>query len=235
MCGRYTLTNPDPKPIALRFGLPGSSFEFDERPRFNIAPTDSVLAVRQLGGGDGGESVPPHRDLGSLRWGLLPGLWAMKGQRPLINARAETVATQPAFSESFELRRCLIPADGFYEWRRDPDGKQPIFISRPDRELFAFAGIWAELERRDEETIYSCTLITCEPNSLLAPIHNRMPVILDPDSEPTWIDPDADPSTLLSLLRPAPEDLLTTLEVADAVNNVREDGPHLLERPMKLF
>lgn len=228
MCGRYTLTNPDPKRLKLRFGLDGPSpFEFDERPRFNIAPTDAVLAIRT---GEAGA-----RELGTLRWGLMPGRWAEKGGRPLINARAETISEQPAYRESFRLRRCLIPADGFYEWRREPTGKRPIWISRPGRELFAFAGIWARLEREEGEPIHSCAIVTCEPSRLIRPIHDRMPVVLPEDCESSWLDPDADPAALRALLRPAAEDALTTLEVNDSVSNVREDGPHLLEPPMKLF
>ncbi len=227
MCGRYTLANPDPKRLKLRFDVDGA-FEFDERPRFNIAPTDAVLGVRQRESGDRGE-------FGYLRWGLQPGRWALKPGRPLINARAETVATQPAFAESYRRRRCLIPADGFYEWRQDPDGKQAIWLSRPDRELFAFAGLWASVEDEAGNPHHSCTIVTCRPNELVRPIHDRMPVILEPGDEARWLDPTAEPEALAELLRPAAENVLRTREVSDAVNDVREDGPHLLEPPMKLF
>ena len=228
MCGRYTLANPDPKRLKLRFGVDGP-FEFDERPRFNIAPTDPVLAVRRTG--EGGAAT---RELGRLRWGLMPGRWAESG-RPLINARSETVAEQPAYRDSFRERRCLIPADGFYEWKREPTGKQPIWISRPDDDLFAFAGIWAALERDGEEPLHSCAILTCDPNQLIRPVHDRMPVVLAPEAEATWLDPDATPQDLRALLAPAPEDSLELLEVGNAVNDVREDGPHLLDPPMKLF
>ena len=226
MCGRYTLTNPDPKRLKLRFGVDGP-FEFDERPRFNIAPTDSVLAVRADEEG--------RREFGRLRWGLMPGRWAEGGGRPLINARAETVATQPAYAQSFERRRCLICADGFYEWKVEPTGKRPTWISRADGEPFAFAGIWARLTREGGEELHSCAIITCEPNELVRPIHDRMPVILDEGAEGSWVDPDAEPGGLLRLLRPAPAEELGAREVGDAVSDVREDGPHLLEPPMKLF
>ena len=220
MCGRYTLANPDPKRLRLRFGI-SDSVELDEEPRFNIAPTDPVLAVRGLEEG---------RDLGKLRWGLVPGKWATerKGQ-PLINAKAETLATQPAFAESFRLRRCLIPADGFYEWRRDEHGKIPVWIHRPDDELFAFAGVWAEYRPHGGEPIHSCAIVTCSPNALIRPVHDRMPVVLDQSTEPTWLDPGADPETLMELLRPAAEGVLETREVSDLVSNVREDGPALIE------
>lgn len=235
MCGRFTLTNPDPARLGTRFELGGDfalegGFEFDERPRFNIAPTDPVLAVRR--------ERSAGNQLGRLRWGLLPGRWAQQsGQRPLINARAETVDTQPAFAESFSRRRCLLPADGFYEWREDPEGKRPIWFSRPDCGLFSFAGIWAELpgEREGASGELSCALITCPPNETMRPIHDRMPVVLDPAAESTWLAPNADPAVLLALLRPAPEELLEPREVGDAVNDARRDGPELLEPPLRLF
>ena len=227
MCGRFTLTNPSPRRLASRFDLDGT-FEIDERPRFNIAPTDPVIAIRR--------ADEARNQAGRLRWGLVPGQWALgSGQRPLINARAETVDKQPAFKESFEQRRCLIPADGFYEWRRDPEGKRPIWFSPPDRELFAFAGIWSRLEREGEEPLTSCALITTSPSEAVRPVHDRMPVVLGREAEAAWIDPEAKPAELLELLRPAPEDALELIEVGDAVNDVRQDGPHLLDPPMRLF
>jgi putative SOS response-associated peptidase YedK len=227
MCGRFTLTDPSPRRLTQRFDLDGT-FEIDERPRFNIAPTDPVIAIRR--------TEAARNQAGRLRWGLVPGFWAeKKGQRPLINARAESVASQAAFKESFEHRRCLIPADGFYEWRTDENGKQPIWFSRPDGDLFAFAGIWTELRPEGRDPLTSCALITCAPNDVVRPIHDRMPVLLDPAVESTWLDPDADEDALLELLRPAPRDALELREVGNAVNNAREDGPHLLEPPMKLF
>ena len=221
MCGRYTLRNPDPAKLRARFEI-SESVEVDDEPRYNIAPTDPVLAVRRRDDG--------RRDLGRLRWGLVPGRWAEEQSgRPLINARAETVATQPAFAESFRERRCLIPADGFYEWRVDERGKRPVWVSRPDEEPFAFAGVWAELPRRDsEDVLHSCAIVTCAPNGLLRPVHDRMPVILDPEVEGAWIEPDDDVESLLGLLVPAPDDSLVLREVSDAVNDVREDGPHLI-------
>jgi putative SOS response-associated peptidase YedK len=220
MCGRYTLANPDPKRLRLRFGLPDLA-EIAEEPRYNIAPTDPVLAVRERA---------EERDLGRLRWGLLPGKWATEsGQRPLINARAETIMRQAAFAESFRERRCLIPADGFYEWRRDEGGKVPLWFHRPDDELFAFAGIWAEYTPRGGDPVTSCAIVTCAPNELMRPIHDRMPVILDPEVEATWLDPDADLEVVAGLLLPAPADALEAREVGDLVSNVREDGPALIE------
>jgi putative SOS response-associated peptidase YedK len=222
MCGRYTLTDPDPARIRARFGLDEAA-KLEEEPRYNIAPTDPVLAIRR---DDAGGRVP-----GRLRWGLVPGRWAeRRSGPPLINARAETLQRQPAFAESFRERRCLIPADGFYEWRDDERGKTPIWVSRPDGDLFAFAGVWAALPAGDGSgDLHSCAIITCEPNELIRPIHDRMPVVLSPTHEARWLEPDLAEGDLLSLLAPAPEELLGVREVIDAVNDVREDGPHLLE------
>jgi putative SOS response-associated peptidase YedK len=227
VCGRFSLSDTNPVRLRSRFQLPESA-EVDERPRFNIAPTDPVLAIRQ---GQNG-----RRELGRLRWGLLPGAWAERGAGgPLINARAETLAEQPAFREAFEGRRCLVPADGFYEWRLGEAGKQAMWISRADGELFAFAGIWAALERPGAGDLHSCAIVTCEPNAELRPVHDRMPVILDRDAEDAWLDPNTNAADLHAALRPLPDGALELREVSDAVNDVRQDGPHLLEPPLRLF
>ena len=222
MCGRYTLTNPDPAGLRARFDIL-ESLDVADPPRYNIAPTDPVLAVRRLDDG--------ARDLGRLRWGLVPGRWAEKASgRPLINARAETLQSQPAFRESFAERRCLIPADGFYEWVTDERGKRPVWFSRPDGDLFAFAGIWAALPRKGtDDVLHSCAIVTTEPNDLIRPIHDRMPVLLAPDREADWLDPERPVDELISLLVPAADDALIAREVSDLVNDVREDGPRLIE------
>jgi putative SOS response-associated peptidase YedK len=225
MCGRYTLTHPKPAGFRSRFGIEESIDLSDEEPRYNIAPTDPVLAVRRTDAGT--------RNLGRLRWGLVPGRWAeRRSGPPLINARAESLPEQPAFAESFRERRCLIPADGFYEWRKDERGKVPIWLSRPDGDLFAFAGIWAQLPSREKSSdpLHSCAIVTCEPNELIRPIHDRMPVVLQPELEAKWLDPDLDEAELLAMLMPAPEEALVALEVGDFVNDVRDDGAHLIER-----
>jgi len=179
-----------------------------------------VLAVRERDG---------SRELGRLRWGLLPGRWAERRRgRPLINARAETLLKQPAFAESFRERRCLIPADGFYEWRSDERGKRPVWFSRLDGDLFAFAGLWSSLLREDGEEVHSCTIVTCRPNELMEPIHDRMPVVLAREAEADWLDPEGEPGGLGDLLCPAAEGVLVAREVPDLVNNVREDGPPLI-------
>ena len=175
MCGRYTLTDPDPRMLRFRFGLMESA-EIEQEPRYNVAPTDPVLAVRLNGEG--------IREAGILRWGLIPhSANPDTFDRLLINARAETVAEAPAFRDAFQAHRCLIVADGFYEWRAEETGKKPVWITRPDREPFAFAGLWAAARRGDGSDVHSCAIVTCEPGEVVAPIHDRMPVILDPEAE----------------------------------------------------
>jgi len=222
MCGRYSLTDPDPARLRARFDILESS-EIAEEPRFNIAPTDPVLAVRRREE-DGG------RIAGRLRWGLVPGRWAEEGGRPLINARAESLAKQPAFAESFRARRCLIPADGFYEWLSDERGKRPVWLSRPDGDLFAFAGLWAELpSKRNGGVLHSCAIVTTAPNAVVRPIHDRMPVVLEREAESAWLDPAVPPEQLADVLIPAPDEALVAREVSDLVNDVRKDGPELIE------
>ncbi len=225
MCGRYTLTDPDPRLLRFRFDL-SESVEIEQEPRFNVAPTDPVLAVRRQEDGS--------REPGRLRWGLIPHYADPDSfERLLINARAETVAEAPAFRDAFATHRCLLIADGFYEWRAGETGKQPVWITRPDRSPFAFAGLWARSKRPDRSELHSCAIVTCPPGEVVAPIHDRMPVILAEPAEDRWLDPDADADELIGLLQPTDELELT--EVCDAVNSVREDGPHLLEPPLKLF
>jgi putative SOS response-associated peptidase YedK len=225
MCGRYTLTDPDPRLMRFRFGLV-ESVEIDQAPGYNVAPTDPVLAVRL--NREGG------REPGILRWGLIPHHSDPdKFDRRLINARAETVAEAPAFRDAFRSNRCLIVADGFYEWRAEETGKKPVWITRPLREPFAFAGLWAEARRADGSTVHSCAIVTCEPGEVVAPIHDRMPVILEEGDESDWLDPGSGEEALKALL--VPTDDLALTEVSDAVNDVRQDGPALIEPPLRLF
>jgi putative SOS response-associated peptidase YedK len=225
MCGRYTLTDPDPRLLRFRFGLTESA-EIEQAPRYNVAPTDPVLAVRVNSEGE--------REPGILRWGLIPHNADPEGfDRLLINARAETVAEASAFRDAFWAHRCLIVADGFYEWRAEETGKKPVWITRPSREPFAFAGLWAEARRADRTSVHSCAIVTCEPGEVVAPIHDRMPVILEQDAESAWLDPEARGEKLRTLL--VPTDDLTVTEVSDAVNDVRQDGPALIEPPLRLF
>jgi putative SOS response-associated peptidase YedK len=225
MCGRYTLTDPDPRLLRFRFGLTESA-EIDQEPRYNVAPTDPVLAIRL--------NPEAEREPGILRWGLIPQYADPDSfDRLLINARGETVAQAQAFRDAFLTHRCLIVADGFYEWRHEETGKKPVWVTRPSREPYAFAGLWAKAKRADGTAIHSCAIVTCEPGEVVAPIHDRMPVILDRDAESAWLDPDAGPEELQGLL--VPTDELTVTEVSDAVNDVRQDDPTLIEPPLRLF
>jgi putative SOS response-associated peptidase YedK len=225
MCGRYTLTDPDPRLLRSRFGLTESA-EIEQEPRYNVAPTDPVLSIRLDGDGT---RVP-----GILRWGLIPHYADPDSfDRLLINARAETVAEARVFRDAFLTHRCLIVADGFYEWWAEETGKKPVWITRATREPFAFAGLWADARRGNGSAVHSCAIVTCEPGEVVAPIHDRMPVILDRAAEAAWLDPGASPEDVLGLL--APTDELTVTEVSDAVNDVRQDGPALIEPPLRLF
>jgi putative SOS response-associated peptidase YedK len=225
MCGRYTLTDPDPRLLRFRFGLTEQA-GIEQEPRYNVAPTDPVLAVRLNRDGE--------REPGTLRWGLIPHYADPDAfDRLLINARAETLAEAAAFREAFETHRCLIVADGFYEWREEETGKKPVWITRPNREPFAFAGLWARAKRADGSSVHSCAIVTCAPGEVVAPIHDRMPVILEPEAEAGWLDPGTGVGELLDLLV-STEDLTVT-EVSDAVNDVRQDGPALIEPPLRLF
>ncbi len=230
MCGRYTLTDPDPQGLRMRFELPGDSV-IDQPARFNIAPTSEVLAVRRV---PGDSDEVPVRESGLLRWGLVPSFAdPATFDRLLINARSETVASKPVFREAFESGRCLIPADGFYEWQKTETGKRPHFFSLPGRDLFAFAGISSLAESRDGSILASCSLLTCEPSAEVAPVHKRMPVILAKEDEARWLSPDAPVEELLEMMRPLPG--LEVREVSESVNSSRNEGPELLEPPMNLF
>jgi putative SOS response-associated peptidase YedK len=225
MCGRYTLTDPDPRLLRFRFGLTESA-DIDQKPRYNIAPTDPVLALRL--------NVDGIREPGTLRWGLIPHYADPDDfDRLLINARAETVAEAPAFRDAFQTHRCLIVADGFYEWREEETGKKPVWITQPSREPFAFAGLWAAARRADGSSVHSCAIVTCEPGEVVAPIHDRVPVILDREAEAAWLAPEARSDELRGLL--VPTDDLEVTDVSDAVNDVHQDGPALIEPPLRLF
>jgi putative SOS response-associated peptidase YedK len=225
MCGRYTLTDPDPRLMRFRFGLTEEA-RIEQEPRYNVAPTDPVLAVRLNRDGE--------REPGILRWGLIPHYADPDSfDRLLINARAETVAEYPVFRDAFATHRCLIVADGFYEWRETELSKQPVWITRPSREPFAFAGLWARANRSDGSAVHSCAIVTCEPGEVVAPVHDRMPLILTQDAEASWLDPQAGGQELIELL--VPTDDLAVTEVSDAVNDVRQDGPALIEPPLRLF
>ena len=195
MCGRFTVT-ADGETIIAEFGLP--EVPFDYRPRYNVAPTQPVLAV---------VADNDRKRAGWMRWG------------PLINARAETVEERQAFRDSFHKRRCLVIADGFYEWKQAAGIKIPMRITATDQPLFAFAGIW---ERK--EGIVSCSILTTTPSPSIADIHDRMPVILTPDARDVWLDRDSDVDALKNVLQSYPDDALHAYAVESLVNNVDNDS-----------
>jgi putative SOS response-associated peptidase YedK len=218
MCGRYD--NLIPKNAYQRLFAPKRLPESNFPPRFNVAPTDQIPIVRVAKDGE--------RELTMVRWGLIPWFAKGKPKQLMINARAETVHKLPAFREAFAKRRALIPATGFFEWQNRPDGKQPYRFRREDLEPFAFAGVW-EFCRLGDEAIVSAAIIVGEPNPLVSPVHDRMPVILDPASYDRWLDPEVGVEELRSLLKPCPPDWLEAYEVNRAVNNVRNDDERCVE------
>jgi putative SOS response-associated peptidase YedK len=216
MCGRFTLSL-DPADLAAAF--PEFNFPQKLAPRYNIAPTQPVLALPNDG----------SRRADFFLWGLIPS-WAKDpsiGSR-LINARAETLAEKPSFRAAFKYRRCLIFADGFYEWQPLPGqkAKQPYFIRLKSGRPFAFAGLWELWNSPDGGQLPSCTIITTTPNELMAGLHNRMPVILRPDDYAQWLDPAPLPTrSLLPLLQPYPAEEMTAHPVSPLVNNPANDRP----------
>lgn len=217
MCGRFSQRTPAKK-IAEKFGV-------DEVPplleRYNVAPTQAVLGVRA---GDG------VREATFFKWGLVPR-WAKDPSvgNKLINARAETVTEKPSFRDAFLHRRCLVPADGFFEWSRRGDRKQPFYFHLRDGETFAIAGLWEQWEG-GKEPLETCTLLTTEANDLLAPYHDRMPVILRPNDYEVWLDAGVRRADLLTpLLRPYPYKEMSAYPVSALVNNPANDGPRCVE------
>lgn len=228
MCGRYTSTSTM-KDLAAIFDA--EEVRADPLPpRYNVAPTLDVYAVAIRAG---------HRALGTFRWGLVPS-WAKDaaiGNR-MINARTDGIETKPAYRAALSRRRCIIPADYFYEWQRRtgsdgrPAGKLPYAIHRRDGEPMAFAGlweVWRDRDNPDTAPLKTCVIITTEANELMAPIHDRMPVVLGRDSWAVWLDPATEASDARRLLVPAPPDWFEVFPVSSRVNNVKNDGPDLLD------
>jgi len=223
MCGRYTLI-AELDELAAEFGLTdvgGLSLS----PRYNIAPTQEVPVVRLVEGA---------KQLDMLRWGLIPA-WAKDIEigNKLINARSETAAEKPSFRSAFKKRRCLIPASGFYEWKKEKGGKQPYYIRRDDEDVVAFAGLWESWAGNDDRgPLETFTILTTEPNELMRTLHNRMPVILEPDDYDKWLNTDqTDKDASLALLDPLPDGLLATMPVNKRVNSPRNDDVACLEPP----
>lgn len=225
MCGRFTLAI-DAARLAEHFALPEVP---DLRPRYNIAPTQTVPVVRaaehEPGTGGG-------RRLDGMRWGLVPS-WAddPKIGNRLINARSETAASKPAFRSAFRRRRCLVPADGFFEWRAERGTKQPYWIHREDGAPFAMAGLWEIWNEPDGGELRTFTILTTEPNELVARLHDRMPVLLQPADYGRWLDVSLDlESGLAELFAPYPAELLAAHRVDRKVNSPANDSPDCIEQ-----
>ena len=219
MCGRYTVA-VDPQLLAERFNV---ALPEDIAPRFNVAPTDPVLTVTERSTG---------RELLIARWGLVPH-WAKdaKGGARMINARAESLADKPAYRPLLTKGRCLILADGFYEWRHDPDGKRrPVRYTVDGAEPFGFAGLWTgRHDPEADEWLRTCTIITTTANELVAPVHDRMPVILPRESEDAWLDRGVAVEEALALLQPYPSELMHAADASMLVNSVKNDDERLLD------
>ena len=234
MCGRYTLIT-DMDQLQARFKF--ESHDLDYRPSYNIAPSQQVLTVINDG----------QRRACLMRWGLIPS-WAKDpgggipkiGYR-MINAVGETAAAKPAFRAAFRRRRCLVLADGFFEWRKEGKtrllrgavgGNQsiPTYFHLKSGQPFAFAGLWETWQSPEGQTVRSCSIVTTQANSLVAPVHHRMPVVLSPETEPLWLDPLTEAAeTLNPLLTPAPAEEMTCYIVSNAVNSVKNSGPECIK------
>jgi putative SOS response-associated peptidase YedK len=219
MCGRYALTR-NAEVLVRLFGLRATP---QSEPRYNIAPTQDALVVRV--GKDGERKAEP------LHWGLVP-FWADDpsiGNR-MINARAESAADKPAYRAAFRKRRCLVPADAFYEWKKLGKGKQPYAIRRNDDQPMALAGLWEYWQGKEGEELRSFTILTTDPNELVKPLHNRMPVVIDPKDFDLWLDPQVDdPKKLKPLIRPADASRMEAYPVSRRVNSPGNDDARCLE------
>ncbi|MDH3417945.1 MAG: SOS response-associated peptidase [Gammaproteobacteria bacterium] len=218
MCGRFAYFVPAEQ-LTQHYGLASAAPQTE---RYNIAPSQYVLAIRQAQTGE--------REATSLKWGLVPH-WAKDptiGNR-MINARGETVADKPSFRQAFKRRRCVIPASGFYEWGPSRAGKWPYYISPADDTLLSFAGLWEHWRTPEGEALESCTIITIAANASLARIHQRMPVCLAESGYADWLDPETSSETCLKLLAPLPDAALEVRAVSKAVNNPRNDVAALVE------
>lgn len=223
MCGRYTLT-AEIDQVKTRFRI--TTVTVDYQPRYNIAPGQMVATVIE----DAGE-----RRLGQLRWGLVP-FWAKdeKLAFKMINARAETVHEKPAYKHAFQRKRCIIPADGFYEWKTTSDCKQPMRITLKSEEIFGMAGLFDTWAAPDGRKVHTCTILTTKPNELIADIHDRMPVILRPEDEDIWLNRDAyHQDLLLSLCQPYPAEEMRAYPVSKMVGNVKYDQPDCIQEIAK--
>jgi putative SOS response-associated peptidase YedK len=215
MCGRFRLSR---RKQIIEEHFDTADWQDDWSPRFNIAPTQQVPVIRQ-------HPKEPVRQISTMRWGLVPH-WAkdMSSAAGMINARSETAATKPAFRDPLKSRRCLIPADGFYEWKRDGKTKQPFCFEVNEGRLFAFAGLWDRWRDPNGNWIKSCTILTTTPNSVTSAVHDRMPVILDPASYDLWLDPGMQNVAAVSdLLKPYDARAMRCYPISTRINHVAND------------
>jgi putative SOS response-associated peptidase YedK len=222
MCGRYRLSRRK-QIIEEHFG--SVDWHDDWSPRYNIAPTQPIPVIRQ-------NPKEPVRELSLMRWGLVPS-WAKdaSGAASTINARSETAATKPAFRDPLKFRRCLIPADGFYEWKRTGTGKQPYCFEVNGGELFSFAGLWDGWKNAEGQWIKTCSILTTTPNAVTSAIHDRMPVILHPDSYDVWLDPGMQNVAAISeLLKPYDAKSMRCFPVSTRINHVANDDEECSRR-----
>lgn len=215
MCGRYRLSRR--KQVVEEY-FDTASLEHDWNPRYNIAPTQNVLVIRQ-------NPKEPAREISFVRWGLIPS-WANDSSvaAKMINARSETASMKPAFRDALKSRRCLIPADAFYEWKRMRKSRQPYCFEVDEGELFAFAGIWDRWKNASGNAVETCSILTTTPNAVTAVVHDRMPVILDSDSYDLWLDPGMkDVGSVSELLKPFDARIMRSYPVSTRVNQVIND------------
>ena len=220
MCGRFTLKTPT---ATIKSLFP--DLEFPElNPRFNIAPTQSVVCVRQDQTGS--------KEVVTLRWGLVP-FWAkdLKIGAKMINARSETVASKPSFRNAFKKRRCVVLADGYFEWKKIEGAKQPFYMTTENEGAFCMAGLWESwTDKSSGEDVETCTVLTTDSSESLSTIHDRMPVVIDPQDRELWLDnSNFDTTQLQALCRPAPDDFFETKPVNKIVNNARNDVPECVQ------
>lgn len=223
MCGRYSITK-DIEEVAQDLEIDLPEFEFE--PRYNIAPSQRLPIITN--------EAPRQMQL--HRWGLIP-FWAKdpKIGYKLINARGETIAEKPSFRSAFKQRRCLVPLDGFYEWKKTGTGKQPFHIRMQDRKTLTFAGLWESWKDPEGKEVRSFTIVTTTPNELMADLHHRMPVILDSEERKLWLNTEAPLDQVLELVRPYEGKPMEAVRVSTKVNSPRNEGPDLLQSENSLF
>jgi putative SOS response-associated peptidase YedK len=224
MCGRYRLSG---RKQFIDEHFESVASDEDWVPRYNIAPTQPVPVIRQ-------NPKEPVRELSLVRWGLIPSWTNASVGASMINARSETVATKPTFRDALKSRRCLIPADGFYEWRKTGKAKQPYCFEVNEGELFAFAGIWDRWKDPSGNWIKTCSILTTTPNAVISAVHDRMPVILDPGSYDLWLDPGMrDVAAASELLKPYDSRLMRCYPVSTRINHVANDDEEC-SRPVEI-